>query len=130
MDVAEFVAKNYYNDETLDRINEERALLNHPGVYFKRSPDAELVLIYMALSDNMLAKLRSISDANMFTPAFTSELLSNSGRNIYVFRLVTEGPYRIQTLREMRDSIIKEHNAKTFSWHDDKNVLLHTYEVK
>lgn len=129
MEVAEFVAKNYYHDDTLPRVERVRNLLSYPGVFFAGLPDDGLILIYITLSDEGLEILRSATTEEAFKNGFSERLLQYPGDHIYVFRLVSDGKPKLDELRRLRSRIIKKHNARSFSWHDNDRVILHTYEV-
>lgn len=129
MEVAEFVAKNYYHDDTDQSINRIRGMLAHPGVYFEGIPERGSVLIYITLSDEGMEILRSAKKVEDFKNGFSERLLNYPGPHIYVFRMVTEGKPTLQYLRELREKIMRKHNAVSFSWHDNNHVVLHTYEA-
>ena len=128
--VAEFIAKNYYNDDTVTGVQRVQTLLSHPGIYFEGLPDQGLVLVYMLVSDEGLQMLRDLKTPEDFKGGFSDRLMQHPGDNVYVFRIVSEGRPAIDQLRTIRTRIIEKHNAKTFSWHDNQRVILHTYEVK
>lgn len=128
-DIAEFVAQNYYHNDTVKGVSEVRDLLSFPGVYSIGIPDDGLVMIYMTLSERGLERLRQVKDESDFTPSLTSELLSHPGKHVYIFRLVSINKPKLHDLRDLREQVIKRHNALSVSWHDDHRVFLHTYEV-
>lgn len=127
MEVAEFIAKNYYHDDTVQGVTNVRELLSHPGIYYAGIPDDGMMMIYMMVSDEGLRMLQEKTRAEEFTPEFSGELLKHTGNNAYVFRLVSTGIKNLSELRRLRSSIMRRHNAASFSWHDDHQVLLHTY---
>lgn len=129
MHVAEFIAKNYYHDDSLDGIDRVQSLLSVPGVFFEKSPDDSFVLVYLTLSDEGLALLKDVKTESDFKNGLSDTLLQYPGHHIYVFRMVAESRPSLKDLKIMRDHIIKKHNAVSFSWHDDHRVILHTYEV-
>lgn len=129
MEVAEFIAKNYYHNDTLDGIKHVRHVLSYPGTYFEGIPDNGLILVYLTLSDEGLALLKKVQTEADFKNGFTETLFNYPGHHIYVFRMVAEGKPKLEDLRRLRTRIIRKHRAVSFSWHDDSRVMLHTYEV-
>lgn len=129
MDVAEFVAHNYYKDDTIDGEARVRKLLATPGVYFEGIPDNGIVLVYLTLSDEGLRILKSVKTVDDFKNGFSDRLIQHPGKHIYVFRMVTDGKHTLKELRQLRSKIMRKHNAPSFSWHDNNHVILHTYEV-
>lgn len=132
MHVAEFVAKKYYNDDTVEGINRVNKLLSHPGIFFAGVPDSGAVLIYLTLSDEGLDILKSVKRQKDFNSGLTLELLDHPGQHIYVFRLVTDDKVPLDLLRTLRTRIMQKHDAVSFSWHDnnlDNPVVLHTHKA-
>lgn len=129
MDVAEFIAKHYYHSDTYEAATRARKLLGYPGVFFAGLPDDGLVLVYLTLSDEGLELLKNVKTEEDFKKGFSETLLTHPGHHIYVFRMVSKDRPTLRDLRRLRTQIIARHNAKTFSWHDDHHIILHTYEV-
>lgn len=133
MHVAEFIAKTYYHDDTIDGVERVNRILSHPGIYFIGVPDNGIVLVYLTLSDEGFEILQSKKKQSDFTGTLTQQLLEYPGHHIYVFRMVSEGKPELNTLKALRSLIIRKHNAISFSWHDndhDNPVVLHTYKVE
>lgn len=129
MTIPEFIAHNYYKDDTIDGERRVENLISHPGVYYYGTPDDGVMMVYLTLSDEGLDLLRSKKELSDFTPDFSAELLQYPGNHIYVFRLISEGAHRLSDLRKLRSKIMSKHHAVSFSWHDDHSVKLHTYEL-
>lgn len=128
MEVAEFIAKNYYHKDTLEETQRIRDLLAYPGIFFEGIPDDGLIFVYLTLSDEGLNILKKATKPEDFKNGFTETLLRHPGHHVYVFRMVTEGKPKLEDLRRLREKVMNKHNALSFSWHDDHRVLLHTYE--
>lgn len=129
MDLAEFVAHYWYQDDTKETIDHVREMLAHPGVYSEGIPDNGTVLIYLTLDDEGLRILKSAKKPEDFKRGFTESLLEHPGRHIYVFRMAVDGKPTLQHLRALRSRVLRKHDALSFSWHDNNHVLLHTHEV-
>lgn len=130
IDTIKFIAKHYYNDDSLQGIERVDRLLRHSGVHVYGSIADGVIMVYITLSDEGLAILKSVKTEDDFKNGLSDKLMKYPGRNIYVFRLVTEGNPSLDTLRKCREEIVKKHHATRFSWHDNARVQLHTYEVK
>lgn len=127
MDIAELLAKDYYKDDTIDNITEIRRMLGFPGVHVYFSPD-HLIWVYMLLSDEGMAILKSTTQLSDFTANFTNELLAHPGEYIYIFRnLSLDKENHRANLRKAANFLMKKHNSPSISWHDDKRVFLHTF---
>lgn len=129
MEVAEFIAKYYYEDETHENIQRVRDLLSYPGIYFAGIPDDGLILVYLTMSDEGLQLLKNLKTPQDFKNGFTEKLLQHPGPHVYVFRMVSDGRHMLRELRRLRAFIMKKHNASSFSWHDNNHILLHTHEA-
>lgn len=130
MDVAEFIAKYWYKDDTVQEIERVRNLLAYPGIFFDGSPSDGLVLVYLCVSDAGLKMLQDVKTKEDFQNGFTERLLNLPGNNVYVFRIVTDGKPKLLALRHLRTLIMRKCKAKSFSWHDDHHVKLYTYRIK
>lgn len=127
IDVAERLAKEYYSDDTMERVDAIREMLHVPGIHFYCSPD-NVLWVYMLLSDEGLDLLRSKKKIADFTKNFSEELLQHPGNHIYIFRsLAPENISQRAAFRRAAQFIIQKHNAVDISWHDDHRVFMNTY---
>jgi len=123
-DLAEVIAKEYYNDDTLDTINEVRRFISFPGIYTYGTPESDVIFVYMLISDEALEMLSKIKNIEDFTSDLTSELLQYPGDNIYVLRCIARNKVEPKKTALL---MMQKHNAKSISWHDDNSVVLHTH---
>lgn len=130
IDTAEFIARHWYKDDTIENVKRVRELLAYPGIYTEGTPDAGLILVYLTLSDEGLRMLKSAKTPEDFKNGFSETILQHPGEHIYVFRMVSEGHPSLRTLRILRTRIMTKHHATSFSWHDNEHVMLHTYGVQ
>lgn len=129
MTKAEFIAQQYYKDTSADRVHQVERLLAYPGVHTEGTVENGIILIYLTLSDEGLRLLRDVKTPEDFKNGFSERILEHPGNHIYVFRLVSSNSPKLGELRRLREVIVQKHKAKSFSWHDDDRVILHTYGV-
>lgn len=127
MDVAERLAKEYYKDDTLERVDGIRRMLSTPGVHFYCSPE-DVLWVYLLVSDEGLDLLKKKKEVKEFTKEFSQELLSHPGNHIYIFRsLAPENTSQRAAFRKAAQFIMGKHHAVDISWHDEHQVFMHTY---
>lgn len=127
MEIAERLAKDYYHDDSIDKVNFVRRMLAIPGIYNYLSPD-EVLWVYMLLSDEGLALLKTKTKKEDFTSSLSEELLRYPGHHIYIFRsLAPSNGSQRAAFRRAATFLLQKHQATDISWHDNERVYLHTY---